>query len=619
MEIGNKEIGEKSAYIIAEIGLNHNGSFDIAKKLIKIAKNCGADAAKFQKRNIKKLYIEEYLDNPNVGEQSFRYLIPLLKKFELTDEEFVKLKEYCDEIGIEFLCSPWDIDSVDLLEKLGVSAYKIASADMSNFPLLDYVTSKGKPIIISTGMHTVEEIEKSYLFLNGVKADFALLHCNSTYPAPLNQLNLCFIRTMKDKFSVPIGYSGHELGFKASMIAVAIGAVIIEKHLTLDRSMEGPDHRASLEPTEFEELVQNIRLTEEMMGDELKSLSRGEILNRETLSKSIYASVEIPKGTAITKGMLTVKGPGKGIPPNRMDEIIGLKAWRRFKKDELIKYKSEKISKKFEFNPKYRWGFKGRYPDLIELAKYNPKVYEFHFTNEDVFIDFYPDRNYNFELIVHAPEYLGHKMVDLCNPNENQRQESVALINKCLDRIRELAPYFNGPPRMVLHPGGMALTKQAENGQLYKNCKEALNELNTKGVELLLENLPPFPWYFGGQWFQNAFADAHEMAEFFKQIDSNIMMCFDTSHAKLYCNYAGTSLLEFIKEIKPYINHVHISDAAGVDREGLQIGEGEINFKEMFKELSDIDYSFIPEIWRGHLNNNRDYFIALNRLKRYLI
>jgi sialic acid synthase SpsE len=229
IKIGDRLVGDdQPTYIIAEIGVNHNGILPLALELIDVAVSAGADAVKFQKRNLEKLYAQKYLDNANSGEKTLRYLLPILQQVELPDSDYEKIVDYCQQKGITFLCSAFDVDSADFLEKLGVPAYKVASADLTNLPLLDHLVEKGKPLILSTGMSRMEEVEVTVNFLKERSAAFALLHCNSTYPAAFDDINLRFMDRLRI-FGVPVGYSGHERGIAVSTVASALGATIIER------------------------------------------------------------------------------------------------------------------------------------------------------------------------------------------------------------------------------------------------------------------------------------------------------------------------------------------------------------------------------------------------------
>jgi len=278
-------------------------------ELIDASIRAGADAVKFQKRNLEKLYAKKYLDNANAGEKTLRYLLPILQQVELPDEAYYRFVDYCKQKGITFMCSAFDTESADFIEQLGVPAYKIASADLTNLPLLDHLVEKKKPLILSTGMSRMEEVEFTVNYLKEREAEFALLHCNSTYPTAFEDINLMFMDRLRE-FNVPVGYSGHERGIAVSTVASALGASILERHITLDRTMDGPDHAASLEPHGFRKMVRDIQQISSSLGtgDE-KYISRGEILNREVLGKSLVATRRIEPGELIEANMVTVKGP----------------------------------------------------------------------------------------------------------------------------------------------------------------------------------------------------------------------------------------------------------------------------------------------------------------------
>jgi len=337
IKISNEIIGiGEPCYVIAEIGINHNGKLELAKKLIDIAVNAGANAVKFQKRSLKDLYKKEVLDDPSIESQGFEILIDVLKAVELSESDYEKIVDYCKKKKITFLCTPWDKPSVDFLEKFKISAYKIASADMTNFPLIKYIAKTKKPIIISTGMSTMEEIERTVNFIKNENVPFVLMHCNSTYPAPVEILNLGLIPVLAKKFGVPVGYSGHEPSIIPTLTATNLGAVAIERHITLDKTMEGLDQAASLNPEEFTNLARFIREAEKAKGQIIKKMTRGEVLQREVLGKSIIASTEIEKGGIFSENNIEVKGPAKGLSPQYFYEILGKKSLRRIQKGDYL-------------------------------------------------------------------------------------------------------------------------------------------------------------------------------------------------------------------------------------------------------------------------------------------
>ena len=615
LKIGDRYIGEDyPTYVIAEIGVNHNGLLDLALKLIDIAADAGADAVKFQKRNLENLYAKKYLDNANAGEKTLRYLLPILQQVELPEHAYHRIVEHCKDRKITFMCSAFDPESANFLETLDVPAYKVASADLTNLPLLDHLAQKGKPLILSTGMSRMDEVECTVDFLRERNVEFALLHCNSTYPAAFEDINLRFMNQLR-RFGVPVGYSGHERGIAVSTVASALGASIVERHLTLDRTMDGPDHAASLEPQGFSKMVRDIRQVSQALGTGTeKFMSRGEILNREVLGKSLVATRRIEPGETITSKMIAVKGPALGISPQNYPRLVGRVAERVIEEDEpfLDRDLGERVELDTAHVLPMDYGFTVRFRDYEELLVYKPRMLEYHFTDQDL-DDEYPGGDMDMKLVVHAPEFFERTLVDLCAEDEEQRLASLAMMQKAINLTREMASHFKGTPKVIIHPGAMSLDHPIRDTKvLYGNLRRSVEALDYAGVELLLENLPPHPWYFGGQWLTNAFMDAYEIRDFITSMGLN--MCYDTSHHKLYCNWAQVDFYEQVKVLLPNIRHLHLSDGAGLDGEGLQIGEGTIDWVHFFKVLGEYHGTMIPEIWRGHQRQGEGFLIAIQRL-----
>lgn len=620
IKIGDRLVGEgQPTYVIAEIGVNHNGILPLAIELIDAAASAGANAVKFQKRDLNQLYAQKYLDNANSGEKTLRYLLPILQRVELPDDAYYEIVEYCKQKSITFMCSAFDRKSADFVDQLGVPAFKVASADLTNLPLLDHLAMKRKPLIISTGMSHMDEVDLTVNYLKEREVEFILLHCNSTYPAAFEDINLRFMDRLR-QFGVPVGYSGHERGIAVSTVASAMGASVIERHITLDRTMDGPDHAASLEPHGFRKMVRDIHQIHLAMGTgKEKYISRGEILNREVLGKSLLATRRIEPGETITSEMVTVKGPALGLSPQKYPQLVGRIATRVIEEDDpfIEQDLGESIDLDVEQTLPMVWGFTVRFRDYQESLKYNPGMLEFHFTDQDL-DEHYPGGEHDIQLVVHAPEFFERTLVDLCTPDSRQRDQSVALIQKSINLTREMAPHFKGKPKVVVHTGGMSLDNPIENRDvLYDNLRHSVEELDYDGVELLLENLPPHPWYFGGQWLTNAFMDAQEIRDFIEPL--GLDMCFDTSHSKLYCNWSQADFFEQVRILLPYIRHLHLSDAAGLDGEGLQIGEGTMDWVRFFRVIGagrpdGYRGTMIPEIWRGHQRGNEGFVIAISRL-----
>lgn len=329
----------KRTLIIAEAGVNHNGSIVTAKRLAQIAKECGADIVKYQTANLDSLVSESAqmadYQKQNTGKKTSQK--EMLKKLLLTKDEFVELSAYCGEIGIGFLSTPFDIDSIIFLEGLGCERWKVPSGEITNLPYLVRIAETGKPIILSTGMSTLDEVSAAYDLLkkNGA-GEITLLHCTTEYPAPLADVNLRAMQTLQKVFGCPVGYSDHTQGIEISLAAAAMGASVIEKHFTLNRNMEGPDHKASLEPEELKALVTSIRNIETALGNGEKKPMQSELGNIAVARKSIIAAHDIKKGELLDESNLTTKRPGNGISPMKWYEILGTAAVKDFKEDELI-------------------------------------------------------------------------------------------------------------------------------------------------------------------------------------------------------------------------------------------------------------------------------------------
>ena len=467
LQINTSSIGDgHPTYIIAEIGINHNGDEEIARLCIDAAVEAKVDAVKFQKRHLPSLYLEDVLEHPEKYEQNFQYMIPLLKRVELSSESCRRLKAYCDEQGIDFLCTPFDTISADFLEEIGVAAYKIASADLTNRQLLAHVAEFGKPMILSTGMSSWREVERAVRRMEELKANFALLHCRSVYPVWPRDINLQMINRLR-QFGVPVGYSGHEVGITVPLVAASMGANIVEKHLTLDRNQEGPDHKVSLEPYEFKRLVRDIRVADQAMGKEKRYLLRGEVLNRELFAKSLIATRDIVPGTVIMSDMVSVRGPGKGLAPDREEELIGAVAVRHIPAggyyiEEDLKDEKETFSTNGFRND---WGLIARFTDYEEMLAYSPKALEFHLAERDFDIAFQPEKGIGSKLIVHVPEYLGERLMDLCSADEAIREASVELVVKTIRLAQSIALDFSGRPKVIAHPGAMSLQAKLDRGQ----------------------------------------------------------------------------------------------------------------------------------------------------------
>ena len=620
---------DSSVFIIAEIGNNHNGSTELAKELIDRAIWAGADCVKFQMRDMETLYKNEGNADDSSEDLGSQYVLDLLSRVQLEQEQLFGLFDYCREKGIVPLCTPWDAVSVERLDKYGIQAFKVASADITNHDLLTAIAKKNKPMICSTGMSTEREIQASVRLLRIMGAQYVLMHCNSTYPAPYKDIQLNFIKRLREIGNCIVGYSGHERGINVAIAAVAHGAKVIEKHFTLDKTMEGSDHKVSLLPEEFKNMVLGIREVEQAMGIfNRRHVSQGEMINRESLGKSLVINCDLKAGEIITADVIEVRSPGKGVSPYRKKELIGKITRRDFKKNDFF-YPAD-----IEDNPvkprnyhfRRPFGVPVRYHDAMRIAGMtNVDLLEFHLSYKDLeqsIQDFFPDP-LPLGFVVHCPELFSNDhILDLCSKKETYRKRSVMEVQRVIGITRELKQYFPNTkkPCIVLNAGGFsmdAFISPSEKGKYYTVLLESLSSLDTEGVEIIPQTMPPFPWHFGGQRYHNLFVDPDELVNFCG--DNKFRICLDVSHSKLACNYYKWSFSKFINKAAPFTAHIHMGDASGVDGEGLQIGEGDIDFAMVAEVLdrTSPSASFIPEVWQGHKNDGAGFWQALERLEAW--
>lgn len=332
-------------FIIAEAGVNHNGSLDLAYQLIDVAKDAGADAVKFQtfkaENVVSKLADKaEYQKKTTSSDKS---QLEMIKKLEISFNDFIKLKKYCDKKGIMFLSTPFDHPSIDFLYNL-IDIYKIPSGEIINYPYLKHIAAKNKPLIMSTGMASLGEVEEAINTIRSVnsEAKISLLHCTTSYPTSYEEVNLKAMQTLAAAFKLPVGYSDHTLGIEVPVAAVAMGAKIIEKHFTLDKKLPGPDHKASLEPYELKEMVKAIRNIEVALGDGIKKPNKSEIKIMKVARRSLIATKDIRVGEIMKESDIAIKRPGTGIPPIFKEIVIGMKLINDIRQDEPFRWENFK-------------------------------------------------------------------------------------------------------------------------------------------------------------------------------------------------------------------------------------------------------------------------------------
>lgn len=630
LRIGNHEIGDgKPAFLIAEIGINHNGSVDLAKELVDLAADAGADAVKFQLRDLDSLYRQS--GGSSAGEDlGAQYTLNLLSRFSLPAEELFKVFDHARDRGVDLMCTPWDANSVQALVDYGIDGLKIASADLTNHELLRDAGSRGLPMILSTGMSREAEILETVGLMRSLGSSFALLHCQSTYPAPYKDVNLAYLDRLKEIGESIVGYSGHERGWHVPIAAVARGARIIEKHFTIDRGMEGVDHKVSLLPDEFRQMVEQIREVESAIGSNgPREVSTGEAMNRTNLAKSLVAKRAIALGEVLKLEDIDIKSPGRGLQPNRLDDLVGRTTNRAMDAGDFFfdgdLTDTAPVGRDFQFNRP--WGLPIRYHDYQTFIKdATPDFLEFHFSYKDLEID--PDSVFteplDMDFTTHLPDlYSGDFIVDLASFDDEHWERSIREVQRTIDTTRSLKKWFlkSTEPIIVVTMGGITTDKHVEPHErraMYDRIEAALARLDTEGVQIGAQTLPPFPWFMGGQQFCNLFVDPRDTAEFCERTGTKLT--FDVSHSKLAANFVGVPFSELTDLLAPHSIHLHLVDAKGVDGEGVQVGEGEIDWPLLAGQLNEYtpNAPFIPEIWQGHINNGQGFWTALDRLEKWL-
>ena len=631
LTIGERTVGEgHPALIIGEIGNNHQGDVDLAKRLVDECVNAGVDTVKFQLRDMAALYRSG--GSASAGEDlGPQYTMNLLAKYTLSVEDMFRVFDHCATRGVDAICTPWDLPSADALDRYGMPGYKIASADLTHHDLLTRVAGFGAPMIVSTGMSTEQEITGAVQVLRGQGAPFALLQTQSTYPAPYKDVNLRYMDRLAELGDCLVGYSGHERGWHVPVAAVARGANIIEKHVTLDKTLEGSDHKVSLLPDELGTMVRQIREVEESLGsDRPRELSTGELMNRVNLAKSLVATRDLRSGGVVTAADVEVKSPGRGLQPHRRDALLGVTLHRDVPAGDFF-YPGDLAGRpqvRSDYAFERPWGLPVRFHDfraLLEVAE--PDFLEFHQSAKDMDLEidqfFETGEKLPQFFTVHAPDlYPGDFLIDLASPDEAIWERSIREVQRVVDLTRDLRKHFTceQDPIVIITMGGFLPDRHLraeERYPLYERVQQGLERVDEEGVRLTAQTLPPFPWLMGGQQFHNLFVEPEDTVWFCETYNRRLTL--DVSHSKLAANFYHRPFSEYLDAMGPHTEHLHIVDSVGVDGEGVQVGEGEVDFKDLAERMARLAPAapFIPEIWMGHVNNGEGFFTALDRLREW--
>lgn len=638
VRIGDRTLGPgHPAFLIAEIGINHNGSLELAKRLVDVSADAGADCVKFQMRDMKALYRQG--DGSSAGEDlGPQYTLDLLSKFSLTNAELFEAFDHARARGVEVMCTPWDRPSVDALVGYGLPALKIASADLTNHDLVSYAAATGVPLILSTGMSSEEEIVETARLVRESGTPFVMLHCQSTYPAPFKDVNLRYMARIGELAGCLVGYSGHERGFHVPLAAVALGASVIEKHVTVDRGMEGNDHKVSLLPDELAAMVRQTRELEQAMGSAApRAVSTGEMMNRVNLAKSLVAARRIEPGEVVAAADVDVKSPGRGLQPNALPRLVGRTMRRPIDAGDFFYATdlSDAVAQGRDHEFRRPWGLPVRYhdwPGLTEQA--TPDFLEFHFSYKDLDIDVAEaldgvEGPLPFHFACHSPDlFSGDFLLNLASTDDEHWERSIAELQRVIDITRSMKPWFTTPlvdgaevdPVVICSLGGFttdAFVGQDELPAMYARVEEGLKRVDDSGVRLCAQTLPPFPWYMGGQLYCNLFVRAEDTAGF--AAANGRRLCYDVSHSRLAATWSGVPFEKYTELLAPHTDHLHLVDGRGVDGEGVQVGEGDIDWPRLALQLDELapGVGFIPEIWQGHVNRGEGFWTALERLEAW--
>lgn len=634
IQIDKTIINTKSPpYIISEIGLNHNGDIEEAKKLIDDSKDSGCNAVKFQLRS--KSFFSGDIHSMEIGQQ---YVYEYIKETYLNYEEYKLLFEYTKSIELDLIVSCWDIESLIFAHKYGIKTLKIASADLTNKLLIDKSLKLFKNIIMSTGMSSESEIEDSIKLIKNKKGtNLCLLHCSSTYPAPVNTLNLNYISKLKKKYgNLLVGYSGHELEYEVCLAAQALGAVVFEKHLTRDKNHKGNDHKVSLLKDEMRNLVKMLNNSYLSLGNESdRVVQPGEKMNRVSLGKSLSLNRNFSCGEKVTISNIDFSYGGNGIPPNQFEKIIDKKLNKNKLKGELLELTDfdEFYKKNFlKISPINNCflGIPVRYHDARFLHnEILPDFLEFHLSYKDiekpiseieVLIE---NIETNIDNTFHAPDFYRDDLIfDPINSNSDISQKSDEEFRSFLNHIQEVLKILpNKKNTKVITSFSSSnlenIYEKKEKDILYEKLNLYLEEINQDypNLNILPQTLPVNAWYLGGRRLVNIFANPIEIISFCSNYKKQI--CLDTAHTIMSCNYYELEIEEYLFKLIKYTDHIHLVDAKGDSDEGLSFGCGDLNLKSFINKLKEFDrMTYIPEIWQGHHNRGQGFKDAIDILSK---
>lgn len=634
--IGRFRAGPKHPpLLIAEIGVNHNGDKNEALWLVEQASKGGCHAVKFQHRSTD-LYSQSDINSYDIGTQ---YIMAEIERTKLSVESLEECSNLARKLDMEVIVTPFDKSALQAImdSEINPASLKIASCDLLNFDLIRECASTRLPLILSTGMSFEREIRTSSDFVRSLMIGHAFLHCNSTYPAPPSDVNLSYIGRLEEITNSIIGYSSHDGDAAIPLAAIAKGAHIIEFHITRSKSSQGTDHRASIEVSRLGELSRSCALIHEAIGQSLpRTPTQGELANRQALGKSWVVRSDLSAGHDLSRADMVLASPGTGYSVNEIDQLIGKRLVREVKAFHLVQPSDINPGLCDAFDNLnsavvglnqlgYIPGIPVRYHDAQEMQEiFGLSLLEFHMSDRDLGlkpIEFLSKSYPEVDLIVHAVEqYEDGFILDLASGDKDILKRSYNEINRLCSHIDRLRQLFIERERIpvVLNIGGFTPNSFLNHKDYHSTLDRAVNSLQELtqmhfGYQFLPQTMPPFPWHQGGRSFHNLLTSRAKVKDFLERTDLEI--CLDVSHTALSCSYFGEEIEDHIHAMSGRIKHLHLSDAQGLNAEGLEIGYGSINFRELHQALMKQNklLYMIPEIWQGHLRNGQKFARALVR------
>jgi sialic acid synthase SpsE/sugar phosphate isomerase/epimerase len=634
LQIGRFRVSAQTPpLLLAEIGVNHNGVSDEALWLVRQAAAAGCQAVKFQHRG-QDLYNYDEINSFDLGTQ---YIIAEIERTRLPITVLADCCRLARDLGLETVITPFDETALHevLASDAKPAALKIASCDLTNHPLIRSCAATDLPLLLSTGMSFERDIQATSQLLRNLMVEHAFLHCNSTYPAPPQDINLAYLPRLREITRTIVGYSSHDGDWIIPTSSVAHGARIVEFHITRSHESVGSDHRASIKIQDLAPFVRACALIHEATGKSIpRTPTQGELANRQSLGKSYALREARPAGHRLTREDLILVSPGSGFGVDKLDQLLGRTlqrdclARRLLRSADLDGTNALSIS---ALDPTvqglhslgYITGIPVRYHDVWEMQQvFQVPMLEFHMSDRDLQLDpadFLIEPLKDVELIVHAVEQFEDGFIlDLASDDPAILRRSMDEIYRLSDHINQLRTFFRPTEQVpvVLNLGGFTtdgfLAETAYRHTL-ERAVHSLQRLAERHPELLLlpQTMPPFPWHQGGRSFHNLLTSLERVQDFLQA--TNTYVCFDVSHTALSCAHFGESIEEHVTAMAGRIVHVHLSDAQGTNAEGLEVGEGSIDFRRLHAAMHSNAHRLymIPEIWQGHLNSGEKFARSL--------